>query len=170
MPSAGNVSHNIEMTVTRVSLASANQRHGVAFAPVLIPALGGNIMKRYISLGLAMLAGAALTSGINALHAQGKAPGAYAVLDISEIVDPGAMKEIVTKAGAAVKAAGGQYLARTDKITPLSGGTPPKRFVIIGFDSVDAAKAWYSSPAQAEVNAVADKALKQRWFIVDGAL
>ena len=127
-------------------------------------------MNRYVSLGLAMLAGAALSSGINALHAQGKAAGAYAVLDISEIVDPGAMKDIVAKAGAAVKASGGQYLARTDKVTALSGGTPPKRFVIIGFDSVDAAKAWYSSPAQTEVNAVADKALKQRWFIVDGAL
>lgn len=126
-------------------------------------------MMRYVSLGLAMLAGAALATTINGLHAQGKRPGAYAVLDISEVTDPGAIKGIVANAAKTVKAGGGRYLARTDKITALSG-TPPKRVVIIAFDSADQAKAWYNSPAQQEINAVADKAIKERWYVVDSAM
>jgi uncharacterized protein (DUF1330 family) len=128
------------------------------------------VMSRYIALGLAMLAGAALgATAVNGLHAQGKTPGAYVILDVGEIVDAGTMKLIVAKAAPAVKAGGGQYLARTEKITPLSG-TPPKRVVILTFDSTDQAKAWYNSPAQQEINTLAEKALKQRWYIVDGAL
>jgi uncharacterized protein (DUF1330 family) len=127
-------------------------------------------MSRYLALGLAMLAGAALgAAAINGLHAQGKAPGAYAILDISDIVDPDLLKQIVAKAAAPVKAGGGQYLARTEKITALTG-TPPKRIVILSFDSTDQAKAWYSSAAQEEVNAMAAKAIKARWYVVDGAM
>jgi uncharacterized protein (DUF1330 family) len=127
-------------------------------------------MGRYISLGLALLAGTAIgAAAVNGLHAQGKTPGAYAVLDISEVVDAGLLKQIVAKAAAPVKAGGGQYLARTDKVTGLLG-TPPKRVVILSFDSVDQAKAWYSSPAQEEINGMAAKAIKARWYIVNSAM
>jgi uncharacterized protein (DUF1330 family) len=71
----------------------------------------------------------------------GKTPGAYAILDVSEVVDAPTMKSIVAKAIGSVKAGGGQYLVRTDKITALNG-VPPKRVVIIAFDSTDEAKAW----------------------------
>ena len=47
-------------------------------------------------------------------------------------------------------------------------GAPPKRFVIIAFESVDKAKAWDATPAQQEVNALAEKSLKSRRFIVEG--
>ena len=127
-------------------------------------------MTRYLSLGLAMLAGAAFGAvAVGGLNAQSKAPGAYAILDISDIVDPTALKQIVAKADPAIKAGGGQTLARTNKVTAL-GGTPPKRVVILAFDSVDQAKAWYSSPLQQEVNAMAEKALKLRWYVVDAAV
>jgi uncharacterized protein (DUF1330 family) len=127
-------------------------------------------MNRLITLGLAMLAGGAIgATAVNGLHAQGKTPGAYAILDISEVVDPGLLKQIVAKAAAPVKAAGGQYLARTDSLTGLMG-TPPKRVVILSFDNVEQAKAWYKSPAQEEVNAMAAKAIKARWYVVDSAM
>jgi uncharacterized protein (DUF1330 family) len=127
-------------------------------------------MSRYIALGLAMLVGAALGgSAVNGLRAQGKTPGAYAILDISEIVDPDLLKQIVAKAAPPVKAGGGQYLARTEKITALSG-TPPKRVVILAFDSSEQAKTWYKSSAQEEVNAMAAKAIKARWYVVDSAM
>jgi uncharacterized protein (DUF1330 family) len=127
-------------------------------------------MKRLLVPGLAMLAGIAVgATAISGLHAQGKAPGAYAILDISEVVDPDLLKPIVGKAAAPVKTGGGQYLARTDKVTALIG-TPPKRVVILSFDSTDQAKAWYNSPAQGEVNAMAAKAIKARWYIVDSAM
>jgi uncharacterized protein (DUF1330 family) len=127
-------------------------------------------MNRSLTLGLGMLLGAALgAAAVNGLHAQGKTPGAYAILDVSEVVDAAAMKSIVAKAIASVKAGGGEYVARTDKIAALSG-VPPKRVVIIAFDSTDQAKAWYNSPAQQEINAMAEKALKERWYVVDTAM
>jgi uncharacterized protein (DUF1330 family) len=43
--------------------------------------------------------------------------------------------------------------------------TAPKRFVIIGFESVDKAKAWDASPAQKEVNDIRMKNTKSRSFI-----
>jgi len=119
-------------------------------------------MNRSLTLGLGMLIGAAIgAAAVSGLRAQGKAPGAYAVLDVSKVVDATAVQPIVAKAGPSVKAGGGQYIAPTDKITALNG-VPPKRIVIIAFDSTDQAKAWYNSPAQQEINAIADKALKQR--------
>jgi uncharacterized protein (DUF1330 family) len=127
-------------------------------------------MDQRIAVGLAMLAGVAIGGlAIGGLHAQGKSPGAYAILDISEVTAPDLLKEIVAKAAPAVTSAGGQYLARTNNITPLFG-TAPKRFVIIAFDNVDKAKAWYDTPAQKEVNDLTERALKARWFIVDGTV
>jgi hypothetical protein len=42
-------------------------------------------MNRSIALGLAMLAGAAIgATAVNELHAQNKAAGAYAVLDLAD--------------------------------------------------------------------------------------
>jgi hypothetical protein len=41
------------------------------------------------------------------------APGAYAILDISEILDPAAVPQIIAKAVPSAKAGGAQYLAAT---------------------------------------------------------
>ena len=62
---------------------------------------------------------------------------------------------------------GGHYLIRTDQIT-ATDGTPPQRFVIIAFDSMDKAKAWSSSAAQKEVDVIRMKATKSRPFLVEG--
>ena len=127
-------------------------------------------MNRSLTLGLAMLVGASLgATAVKGLHAQGKTPGAYAILDISEILDPAAVPQIIAKAVPSAKAGGAQYLAATEKITALSG-VPPKRVVILAFDSIDQAKAWYNSPAQQEVNAMDAKTVKHRWYIVDSAM
>jgi uncharacterized protein (DUF1330 family) len=125
-------------------------------------------MKTQYTVALAMFAGFGLgTVGLNRLHAQSKAPGAYLVVDISEITDPELFKQIGPKAAAANASAGGHYIVRTDNVTALSG-TAPKRFVVIGYDSIEKAKAAYTSPAQKEVNAIADKSMKARSFIVEG--
>jgi uncharacterized protein (DUF1330 family) len=42
--------------------------------------------------------------------------------------------------------------------------------VVIAFDSVEKATAWYATPAQKEVNALTERALKARWFVVDGTV
>jgi uncharacterized protein (DUF1330 family) len=127
-------------------------------------------MNRHISLGLAMLAGAGLgAAAVNGLHAQNKSPGAYAVVDISEITDQTLYETLLPKAGPANDAFGGKFIIRTSNITNLDG-TPPKRFVVIAFDSVEKAKAWDSSPAQTEVNGIRKKSSKSRVFIADGTV
>jgi hypothetical protein len=70
-------------------------------------------MNQSLTLAIGMLVGTALGAAtVNGLHAQGKTPGAYAILDISEILDPAAVPQIIAKAVPATKAAGGQYLGR----------------------------------------------------------
>jgi uncharacterized protein (DUF1330 family) len=117
---------------------------------------------------MAMLAGAALgTAAVNGLYAQGKAPGAYVVADITEITDPEAYKEVIAKAPATIAAAGGHFIIRTEKIIALDGA-PPKRFAVIAFDSVQQAQAWNASAAMKEIDALRIRTSKSRLFIVEG--
>jgi uncharacterized protein (DUF1330 family) len=126
-------------------------------------------VNRLVTLGMAMLAGVAIgAAAVNGLNAQGQ-PGAYAVVDISEITDQNTFGQILPKALPASDAFGGKYIIRTGKTTALDG-TPPQRFVVIAFDSVEKAKAWDSSPAQKEVNDLRKKSTKSRAFIADGEL
>ncbi len=126
-------------------------------------------MNRSIALGLAMLAGGAIGAlAVNGLHAQGKAPGAYAVVDISAITNADLYKTLLPKAGPAMAAfPDAKFVVRTENIVGLDG-TPPKRFVVIAFDSMDKAKAWNASAAQQEVDAIRMKSSNSRSFIVEG--
>jgi len=127
-------------------------------------------MNRIIVLGVGLLAGIAIGAGaVNGLNAQGKGPGAYAVVDISEINDPATFKTLLPKAAAANDQFGGKFVVRTENIVALDG-PPPKRYIVLAFDSMDKAKAWDKSPLQGEVNAIRMKSTKSRTFIVDGAL
>ena len=123
-------------------------------------------MNRPTKWAIAVLSCAALgTTAINVLYAQNKSPGAYVIVDISEVTNPDGFKQLFPKAPPAVAAFDGHFVTRTEKITALDG-TPPKRFVIIGFDSVDKAKAWDASAAQKEVNDIRLKNTKSRSFVV----
>jgi uncharacterized protein (DUF1330 family) len=125
-------------------------------------------MNRYVTIGLAMLAGAVFgAAAVNGLNAQNKAPGAYAVVDLSEISNPDLFKTLLPKAEPASAAFGGKFVIRTENIVGLDG-TPPKRLVVIAFDSIDKAKAWDASAAQKEITDIRQRSTKSRQFIVDG--
>jgi hypothetical protein len=79
-------------------------------------------MNRLATLGLAMLAGVAIgAAAVNGLNAQGKPPGGYAVVDISEIIDQKIFDQIGPKAGPSSAAFGGKYVVRTNNITSIDG-------------------------------------------------
>jgi uncharacterized protein (DUF1330 family) len=128
------------------------------------------IMSRLLSLGLAMLAGAALgATAIKGLNAQTKPP-TYVVIDIAEMTDPEGFKAVPASlaAGPARTAAlGGRYLIRTDTTTAVDG-TPPKRFVVLAFESREKAQGWADAADVKEINAIRSKTTKSRAFIVDG--
>jgi uncharacterized protein (DUF1330 family) len=127
-------------------------------------------MNHGIALGLTLLAGVAIgATAVNGLHAQNKAPGAYAVVDLSEISNPEVFKTLLPKTEPAAAAFGGKFVIRTENIVGLDG-VPPKRFVVIAFDSIDKAKAWDASIAQKEITAIRQRSTNSRQFIVDGTV
>jgi uncharacterized protein (DUF1330 family) len=124
-------------------------------------------MNRFIALGLAMLAGGAIgATAVNGLHAQGTAPGAYVVVDISAINNP-VFKTLFPIAEKAMKDFGGKFVIRTENITGLDG-TPPKRLVVLAFDSMDKAKAWHASEGMKQVDDIRMSSTNSRQFIADG--
>lgn len=125
-------------------------------------------MKTSHKLAIALTAGAAIGGAvIQGLHAQVAAP-TYVVVDISDITDPEGFKAIAPKAAPSVLATfGGKYVMRTEDITAVAG-TPPKRFVVIAFDSLEKAKAWSNSSITKEIDAIRMKTAKSREFIVEG--
>ena len=124
-------------------------------------------MKRLLVPGLTMLVGFAVgATAINGLHAQGKAPGAYVIVDITSINNPDLFKTLLPKAGPSADAFGAKFIVRTENIVGFDG-TPPKRFVVIGFDSMDKAKAWYNSAAQQEVENIRKQSTTSREFIAE---
>jgi uncharacterized protein (DUF1330 family) len=107
-------------------------------------------MKVNHKLAIALVTGVAIGGAvIQGLHAQATPP-TYAVVDISDVTDPEGFKALLPKAGPANAAFGGKFIVRTENITAFDG-TPPKRFVVIAFDSLDKAKAWNESAAQKQI-------------------
>ena len=117
-----------------------------------------------IALIVGVVAGGAIMQG---LHAQAKPP-VYVVVDIFDVTDPEGFKAIPPLAGPeTLTPFGGKYVIRTDKITTLDG-TPPKRFVVIQFDSVEKAQAWKASESSKKVDVIRDKTTKSSQFLVEG--
>jgi uncharacterized protein (DUF1330 family) len=124
-------------------------------------------MKSRYAVTLAFVTGVAGAITVQSLYAKPNPP-VYVVIDIEEITDADGFKALLnTGPGntAAVKMSDGRYLAKTDKITALDGN-PPKRFVLIAFDSIEKAKAFNADTK--ETNAMRAKTTKSRAFIVEG--
>jgi uncharacterized protein (DUF1330 family) len=125
-------------------------------------------MKIHYTIALAMLAGFGLgTVAVQGLHAQAKAP-VYQVTEV-EILNPEAYsKDYAPKASAAIKAAGGKFLAVGGKTTALDGDPPKSRIVIQQWDSVDQIKAYRDSAVFKELLPMRDKLAKFRTYAVEG--
>ena len=123
-------------------------------------------MQSRYALTLAILAGFGLGAvAVQGLHAQGTAPRAYAIVDVTEINDPKTFNALFAKEQQAVMAVGGRYVTRTNDITAIDG-VAPLRFVIIAFDSMSKANSWKESPTQIAVNKERIESTKSRAFIV----
>jgi uncharacterized protein (DUF1330 family) len=128
-------------------------------------------MKTHYKLAFAVVAGIVIGgAAIQGLHAQAKLP-AYIVIPILKINDATAFKsDVADKASATMgdlKNAGGEYVIRNTKFTSLDG-TPPERLVLLKFDSVEKAQAWWNTPAQKDINAGRMKTANSLAFIVEG--
>jgi uncharacterized protein (DUF1330 family) len=127
-------------------------------------------MKTKYKIALALFVGMGLGGlAIQGLHAQAK-PATYVVIDIEAMTDPEGFKAVPGSPGASparLTELGGRYIVRTETITAIDG-TPPKRFVLIAFDTMEKAQAWVNAPDVKETNAMRSKTTNSRAFIVEG--
>jgi uncharacterized protein (DUF1330 family) len=124
-----------------------------------------DMVKTNYKIAIALVAGAAIGgAAIQGLHAQAK-PKAYVITEV-EIINQEAFKEFVPKVAEANKIAGGQYLARGEKITALDG-QPPKRVTLQVYESVEKAQASRTTEAWKAIAPLRAKATKTRSYIVE---
>jgi uncharacterized protein (DUF1330 family) len=127
-------------------------------------------MKTNHKLALAVLAGVSIgVAGAKAIHAQqAKAPPAYLIAEV-DVMDPAAFQKYREKIPGTLAPFDGHYLVRGGKTQSLEG-EPPKRFVVIAFDSMEKAQAWYDSPAYEAIKPIRQSSAKSRTFIVEGVV
>jgi uncharacterized protein (DUF1330 family) len=122
-----------------------------------------------------MMLGAVTAVAIGALgatpaHAQQPAASPAPAYYISEFVvtDRDGMKPYSGSVESTFQPFGGRYIVRGGKIAALEGDGPKGGVVIIAFDSMEKAQAWYDSPAYRELRPIRHKAATSRVFIVEG--
>jgi uncharacterized protein (DUF1330 family) len=126
-------------------------------------------MNTRSKIALATLAGIGIgAAAVHELHAQAKPP-AYVVVAIRSEKDADALKaQVIDKASpAALAAAGGHYVVRTQTVKSLDGPSP-QRFVLLAFDNMEKALAWSELPATKELTAARIKSTDSLSFIVEG--
>jgi uncharacterized protein (DUF1330 family) len=126
-------------------------------------------MKPNHKLALGVLIGAVVSFvASQAIHAtQEKVPRGYLVAEI-DVMDPNTYQKYAAQVPGTLTPFNAQYLVRGGKTTSLEGEAPPKRFVILAFDSVEKARAWYDSPAYSAIRPIRQSAAKTRSFIAEG--
>lgn len=125
-------------------------------------------MNTKYTVALAMAAGFALGGlAVQGLHAQAK-PAGYYIGEITVKDQDGYMKEFVPLAMKSLQESGGKFLIRGGKTIATQGSAPAPRVVVIQFDSLDKAEAWWNSPTEKAATAIGDKYATFRTFLVEG--
>lgn len=125
-------------------------------------------MHRYITIGLAMVASAALgAAAVQTLHAQTKPP-AYNFAEIAVKDQDGYTKEYLPLITKALTDAGGKFLVRGGKTILFEGAAPASRVVVIQFESLEQLQALYDSAPYKQAVAIGDKYATQRIYGVEG--
>jgi uncharacterized protein (DUF1330 family) len=125
-------------------------------------------METNHKLALAVLAGVAIgVAGVTVIEAQQvKPPPAYVIAE-PEIIDAATFQKYGQGVPATIAAFNGRFLIRGGKTVAVEGDAP-KRFVVIAFDSLEKARAWYDSPAYEAIKPLRFNSAKTRLFMVEG--
>lgn len=94
-------------------------------------------------------------------------PHAYYIAEF-RITDPEGMKPYSARVASTFEPYGGRYIVRGGGIAPLEGVGPDNRMVIIEFDSMANARAWYDSAAYARLKPIRHKNAISRVYLVEG--
>ena len=123
-------------------------------------------MKTRFTLLAATVATLSLPSAAT-LHAQqaSLAGPAYYVADF-EVTDREAIRPYSANVEATFAPFGGRFIVRGGDPVPLEGQSPKGRLVVIEFDSMEKAQAWYNSPAYSQLRPIRQSAGRSNVYIV----
>ena len=93
---------------------------------------------------------------------------AYVVVDVAAIQDAEAYAGYRERVTAGLVAAGGRYLVRGGCVEVLEGGWTPGRLVIVEFESVEAARAWWESPDYRDLRDLRQRSTQSNLILVEG--
>jgi uncharacterized protein (DUF1330 family) len=124
-----------------------------------------------LNLALAVLAGISIgAAGTVVIHVQQtKTPQpAYVIAEV-EVTDRAAFQEYADKVAETMAPFEGHYhyVVRTSTAQALEG-EPPKRIVVIAFDSAEKALGWYRSPAYQKIKPIRLGASVSRLYLAEG--
>ena len=86
----------------------------------------------------------------------------------ADVLDPEQYAKYRERSPAAVAAGGGEFIVRGGEIDVLEGDAPLGRTVVLRFESMEAARAWYDSDVYVEARALRAGAVRANAYIVDG--
>jgi uncharacterized protein (DUF1330 family) len=92
---------------------------------------------------------------------------AYIIVE-TDIHDPEQYERYKEASPGAVEAGGGRFIVRGGELAVLEGDWHPKRLVVLEFESLDAAKRFYDSPAYQEAKRLRQGAAKLHMVAVEG--
>jgi len=123
-------------------------------------------MKPPYAVSATLIAGLAIGAALaTALRAQ-STPPAYVVAEVAIHDAEAFSRDYAPKVAGTVQSFGGRFLT-SGKLTALEGNTP-ERFVIIAFDSLEKARAWYDSPEYQPLLTIRKKTATTTLFIAEG--
>jgi uncharacterized protein (DUF1330 family) len=131
-------------------------------------------MKASSTLTIAVLSGVAVgIAAMAAIHAQQlKVAPAYVIAEVekdpAKPPDPAAARRYAEEAPKSLAAFEARYLVAGGKVQAVEGEAPRGYIVVIGFDSLEKAHAWYDSPAYAAIRPIRQNSTKSRILIVEG--
>jgi uncharacterized protein (DUF1330 family) len=98
---------------------------------------------------------------------QAKTPPGYVIAEVN-VTDLATFQKYGEKVPETLAPFNHHYVVRSVKTQSLEGDPPRGGIVIIAFDSVEQARAWYDSPAYAAIRPIRQSAATSRLYIVEG--
>jgi uncharacterized protein (DUF1330 family) len=125
-------------------------------------------MNQRLMLGVTLVGGIAIGAfAVEALHAQAKPP-AYVIAENIVNDQAGYTKDFIPPVTKAIEDAGGKYLARGGKTIAMHGALTANRVVVLQFESLDKAQAWWDAPATKAAFAIGEKYATLHDYAVEG--
>ena len=92
----------------------------------------------------------------------------YIIVDV-KVTAPEAYERYKASVPATLAAYGGKFIVRGGRAETLEGDWEPNRIVVVEFESVEQAKAWWSSEDYAAPKQLRQSASITRMIVVEGA-